>query len=191
MPKLDEVPDGDWFCRLCEHDRLCGALRGKCDTIDVHYRALADAELLEQQKKLKAQLARSKARQSNSNTTVADQIGAYLDSCGLTMGENDNPNGGGGGGGGKRGSRSLGNYSKRKPLNEYYINDEPLGPRSCRAKTRINYTFDDYDRSIKQALGEELEDEEDEAAAAKSNGNSFFFLSFIFWKKKKKLTLTS
>ena len=90
VPKLDEVPSGDWYCPVCEHDQLWRTLRSRCDHIDAHYKEIADAklaaELAEQQRKLKAQEARLAAKNrspAKKPASVGDQIGAYLDACGL------------------------------------------------------------------------------------------------------------
>ena len=44
-PVLNEVPEGDWFCGICEHDKLIKKLQEKIDLIDNHFKELELAKL--------------------------------------------------------------------------------------------------------------------------------------------------
>ena len=44
-PVLNEVPEGDWFCGICEHDQLIKKLQEKIDLIDNHFKELELAKL--------------------------------------------------------------------------------------------------------------------------------------------------
>jgi hypothetical protein len=44
-PLLNEVPEGDWFCGICEHDMLIKKLQEKIDLIDNHFKELELAKL--------------------------------------------------------------------------------------------------------------------------------------------------
>ena len=181
-PALSEVPEGDWYCALCEHDSLIKKLRDKLDTIDAHFKEL--------------ELAKTRSIQKRTNR-LAD-IGANLanmfgnkkkkrhneDSTGEDGGEEDEEEDEDGV---KHSPKKRRNYSVEtgevsSKSFSLFATSEPLGPRSCRAKTRISYTFDDYDRTIKEAVGEHVDEEEvvkgtrrslrHRAGEFDSNGNS-------------------
>jgi hypothetical protein len=44
-PLLNEVPEGDWFCDICEHDMLIKKLQEKIDLIESHFKELEMAKL--------------------------------------------------------------------------------------------------------------------------------------------------
>ena len=60
---MDEVPDGDWFCTICEHDKLIKALEEKTELIENHFKEI--------------ELAKTKSIVKRTNR-IAD-IGANLD----------------------------------------------------------------------------------------------------------------
>lgn len=135
-PTLSEIPEGDWFCPVCEHDKLVKKLQEKIDEIDKHNQEI--------------ELAKTKLAQRRSNC-MAD-IGAYLDNVFGSSSANPTPK--------KQRKTTLDTSAENlEPKGNFFDTKQPLGPRSCRLKTRINYTFDDFDRTIKAAVGANDEDE--------------------------------
>ncbi|CAF0806440.1 unnamed protein product, partial [Brachionus calyciflorus] len=119
-PPLLEIPQGDWFCDLCTHDRLIKFLEEKIKIIEKHN------EELEEAKKVK----------ENQKRNYTD-ISSYLDNLF---------------------SSSVGRKIKPEAPKKNIFEETILqGPRSCR-KSSVKYTFEDYDRSINQACGEEVEE---------------------------------
>ncbi len=44
-------------------------------------------------------------------------------------------------------------HVKSEQKKKFFCDDEPVGPRSCRIKNNITYTFEEYDRNINKAVG--------------------------------------
>ncbi len=162
---MDEVPDGDWFCTICEHDKLIKALEEKTELIENHFKEI--------------ELAKTKSIVKRTNR-IAD-IGANLDNL-FKNGtkkrnrtkdeENNDPNDddedeSGDNSFRKRPRRPFEDFNK--PVSNYFTNTEPVGPRSCRVKGKISYTFEDYDRTIKEAVGENVEQPKDSSIKIRSS----------------------
>ena len=156
-PPLLEVPDGDWFCAVCEHDQLVRLLQARVSLIDAHFRELELAKLNSMKKRC---------------NRIAD-IGANLDNLFGDKKRNkkkahgdDNDD--------EDDDEEERERKRARKAAEFSIFEavggEPLGPRSCRAKSRVTYTFDEFDRTIKEAVGENVDEEEEEKAESRVEG---------------------
>ena len=154
-PKLDEVPEGDWYCCICEQDRLVNALSQQMADIESHLNALKEA------------------KQSSKRLDRISDIGTNLDTLfepksksrdakkpKYYENENDDPNeeDNMSESGMDKSNRSY-PFEAHNKVNIFEDSAEPVGPRSCRVKKKITYTFEEYDRTINNAVGEkEVED---------------------------------
>ena len=43
-PVLSEIPEGDWFCPVCEHQKLCKILLEKLEVAEKHFKQLEMAK---------------------------------------------------------------------------------------------------------------------------------------------------
>ncbi len=125
-PVLHDVPDGDWYCPACEHNKLCKDLAAKLELIEAHYKRL-------EMEKTKSIMQR--------NNRIAN-IGANLDN--LFSKKPKKP-------------RTKQNYYHTTTESSGFngVTNEILGTRSCRLKSRINYTFEEFDRTINEAIIDE------------------------------------
>lgn len=148
-PPLIQVPTGDWFCTICEHDKLIRLLQEKITEIELHYK--------------ETELAKSELKQRRSNC-MAD-IGAYLDNVfGSKSKSNSSPT--------KAKIATENNDDSNKSYKNIFDTVEPVGPRSCRAKSRISYTFDEFDRSITEAVDNEFGSEKIELRSSRRTRQS-------------------
>ncbi len=153
------MPEGDWYCPVCQQDQLIRNIQAKLDIIDQHYKAL--------------EAAKTQSIQKRTNR-IAD-IGANLDNLfGVGSRKRSTKNyyyeGEDQAMSGNEDDGEEGNVSRRRNTlgknlsahrNIFKVeSSELLGPRSCRVKTKINYTFEEFDRTIKQAVGEPTNNEE-------------------------------
>ncbi len=138
-PPLNEIPEGDWYCAICEHQKLCKFLLENLELAEKHFKQL--------------EMAKNKSIMQRSNR-IAD-IGANLDNLFNKKPNNSNHKR-------KQEKKSyndefsddsdIENKKKRirQPRNSIVV-AETLGTRSCRLKTKINYTFEEFDRTISEA----------------------------------------
>ena len=183
-PALLSVPDGDWFCPMCEHKRFSEKL------IEKFIQLIKDYEELEVKRNqcmskrtnrlanvmlnLDRMVKRStKKRRPNgivcSDDDEEDEPEEEEEEKNKSEGEDDDDESVYGfkddgsfedGGHSKRNTASA----KRPARGERQKSSEPeaLGVRSCRRKTQ-NYRFDDYDKKMKEAMfaagvnGDEIE----------------------------------
>jgi remodeling and spacing factor 1 len=122
-PVLSEIPEGDWFCPVCEHQKLCKILLEKLEVSEKHFKQLETAK------------NQSIIKRTNR---IAD-IGANLDNL-----FHKKPNRQ------KRPKQSKKSYAdefsddsdienkkrSRQSRVSNFVVAEPLGPRSCRLKIK-------------------------------------------------------
>ena len=177
-PVLSEIPEGDWYCPICEHQKLCKVLLEKLEAAEKHFKQL---EMAKNQSIIKRcnriadiganldnlfhkKTNRQKRPTPAKKNTYSDDLSDDSDI------ENKKRS--------KQSQRGSSNFA---------VVAEPLGPRSCRLKTKINYTFEEFDRTIKEATkvvdetGNEIPDDEEDDLEKKQE------LAVVSRRKKRRV----
>jgi hypothetical protein len=151
-PELFSIPDDEWYCPLCEHKRLCDGLIEK---LIIFIKDEAEFEM-------KHRLCVSKRRNRLTNVTVnleryvgqppnkqqtkkiisSDDDKESEKKTNSTIDDDDDS------------VYGCKNDENRKPSGEEEEQQQQTGKRrvrSCRQKPQ-NYSFDDYDKKIKDAM---------------------------------------
>jgi remodeling and spacing factor 1 len=180
-PALLSVPEGDWYCPLCEHKRLCDSL------VDKFIQLLKDYDELEVKRSqciskrtnrlanvmlnLDRMVKRSSKKRRTNGIVCSDdddeeeeeeEVDNEVDedeekdkSEEDDDDDDDSVYGFRDDGGDKNGGKSnrVASSSRRSGQKERHHSTEPerLGVRSCRRKPQ-NYRFDDYDQKMKEAM---------------------------------------
>ncbi|CAF0919878.1 unnamed protein product [Didymodactylos carnosus] len=160
-PALLTVPDGNWYCPLCEHKRLCEILVEKLKQIIQNYEELEakrNQDVLKRKDRLSnvyANLNYMFKGNKDGNTTRKKNYDYYSDdepederSHDITDQEKEN----------ETSANNVEKVDKQssttnrsdKPVNR--VPYEQLGVRSCRTRNQINYRFDDYEKQMKSAI---------------------------------------
>ena len=114
-PQIEEIPDGDWYCPICEHSFLIRNLQDKLKQIEIDKK--------ECDEKLKLKIIRD---EENELKKIEIEMQFKQD--------------------------NLNSVQKSETL----VDDK----RSRRVKSKKSYTFEDYDRQIKEATGFNIDDSE-------------------------------
>jgi remodeling and spacing factor 1 len=160
VPELSEVPEGDWFCSLCEHDSLIISLEEKLDIIaqikkDYVEYLLKKEQSTQENQEQQHQNNQEKNRGGRKKKIFYETVINNQENLDLNHKNIFNLN-----------ENNLSNNHHRTPLNEFNNEQQQqsLGQRSCRARVKINYTFDDFERQIDQAI--KIEKKKDPEAAS-------------------------
>ena len=196
-PPLLSVPEGDWYCPLCEHKRLCDRLvekfiqlikdyeelevkRSQC--ISKRTNRLANVMLnLDRMVKRSSKKRRTNGIVCSDDDDEEEEEEEEVDedeekNKSEEDGDDDSVYGFSDGDGVKNGGKSNRTTSSSRRFGQkdrhHSIEPERLGVRSCRRKPQ-NYRFDDYDQKMKAAMlgdgaqGDEIEKESGMLAAVR------------------------
>jgi hypothetical protein len=166
-PILLSVPDGDWFCPLCEHKHLCDKLIEKFIQLIKEYEELEikrnqcmskrSNRLANVMLNLDRMVKRSTNKRRTNGIVYSDEENDEEEQEDEEEEEEEDDSVYGfkddvSGDGGDKSKRSSPSRRNEEP--------EKLGVRSCRRKPQ-NYRFDDYDKKMKEAMieaGENVEE---------------------------------
>lgn len=132
-PPLVEVPSGDWFCPVCEHDKLVRCLVTKVNLIEAY--------------KKEAEVQRIKLEEQRNN--CKEDIGSYLDTFFNQDEQQSKKNG-------VERDEDAEN-ERRNKRSAFFDMSEPVGPRSCRVNKKVNYCID-----LKKKNNDDDDDDEEE-----------------------------
>jgi hypothetical protein len=179
-PILLAVPDGDWYCPLCEHKRLCDNLMEKFIQFIKEYEELETKRTQCMSKRsnrlanvmlnLDRMVKRSTNKRRTNGIVYSDEENEeeeVQDDEEVQDEEEDDDDSvygfkdDGSADGGEKRKRSSASPRGRRD-GQYDEEPQRLGVRSCRRKPQ-NYRFDDYDKKMKEAMiesgvnGEEID----------------------------------
>lgn len=142
-PALNEIPEGEWCCPTCEQDKLVNFLRTKIEEIEKYLKEQAEKP--------------SKEIQGLPESSFEEKINSWETT--LDIPNEESP---------------VKKEIKNKSLFESFEKtvqslDSVSGRRPSRTKNKINYTFEEYDRKIKEATG--INDEEETEEETKSRAS--------------------
>jgi len=190
-PSLLSVPDGDWFCPLCEHKRLCDNL------IDKFQQFLKDLDELEAKKNqcmskrsnrlanvmlnLDRMMKRSSKKRKTNGIVYSDEEEDEQEEEDEEQEEEEEQDDededsvygfkdDGSIDGADKPRRSLNVARGRRDHRRQSDEPQVLGVRSCRRKPQ-NYRFDDYDKKMKEAMMVDGEDDFDKESNESDENN--------------------
>jgi len=172
-PILLAVPDGDWYCPLCEHKRLCDSLIEKYIQLIKEYEELQvkrsqcmskrTNRLANVMLNLDRMVKRSSKKRRTNGIVYSDEENEDDEEQEVEEEEEEEEEAGGDDDdsvygfkddgsidGENKPKRSSGSPRGRRDR-QHGEEPERLGVRSCRRKLQ-NYRFDDYDKKIKEAM---------------------------------------
>lgn len=166
-PILLAVPDGDWYCPLCEHKRLCDKLVEKLIQLIKDYEELEIKRTQCMSKRtnrlanvtlnLDRMVKRSSKKRRTNGIVYSDEENEDEDNKSEEEQEDEEEeeenNDDDDSVYGFKDDGSIENAGKPRSRREAQDNEslERLGVRSCRRKPQ-NYRFDDYDKKMKEAM---------------------------------------
>ncbi|KAI0977726.1 hypothetical protein GJ496_007353 [Pomphorhynchus laevis] len=134
LPQLIDIPEGDWFCPICDQKNLCEILSKRLNHITL---------ALEEVDKKKA--ASAIARQ-NRLANVQANIENLIMKAQIETVDTAKPKA-------RTVYTSEDDADSYSNLSDYSTNKFGAG-RTRRARNNVNYRFDDYDAALKEAIGE-------------------------------------
>jgi hypothetical protein len=174
-PILLSVPDGDWYCPLCEHKRLCDNLIEKFIQLIKEYEELEvkrnqcmskrSNRLANVMLNLDRMVKRSTNKRRTNGIVYSDEENEDEEEVEAEEEEDEEEEEDDDSVYGFKddASEDGGEKSKRSstsPRGRRIEEPEKLGVRSCRRKPQ-NYRFDDYDKKLKEAMIEAGENAEE------------------------------
>jgi hypothetical protein len=173
-PILLSVPDGDWYCPLCEHKRLCDNLIEKFIQLIKEYEELEvkrnqcmskrTNRLANVMLNLDRMVKRSTNKRRTNGIVYSDEENEDEEEVEAEEEDEEEEEDDDSVYGFKDdASEDGGEKSKRSstsPRGRRIEEPEKLGVRSCRRKPQ-NYRFDDYDKKLKEAMIEAGENAEE------------------------------
>ncbi|CAF4475331.1 unnamed protein product, partial [Rotaria sp. Silwood2] len=191
-PILLSVPDGDWYCPLCEHKRLCDNLIEKLiqlikehDELEIKRNQCMSKRsnrLANVMLNLDRMVKRSSKKRRPNGIVYSDEENEDEDEEEQEEENNNNNNNDDDDdddddddsvyGFKDDGSVEGGEKSKNRRDGQQNEQTERLGVRSCRRKPQ-NYRFDEYDKKMKEAMieagvnGDDIDKDSDESSVEK------------------------